>query len=165
MPHITLTEAGVKDIKIISELAQRIWNQHYLSIIGQKQVDYMLTLMYSAESLQEQIEKKNHQFYLILNQEKTSIGFISVNHEQDGNWFLNKFYIDQTLAAKGNGTLAFNALLEKINPLTLTLTCNRQNYKSINFYFKLGFKIERVADFDIGNNYVMNDFVMVLKVD
>ena len=38
-----------------------------------------------------------------------------------------------------------------------------QNYKSINFYFKNGFVIERVADFDIGNNFVMNDFVMIWK--
>jgi hypothetical protein len=40
---------------------------------------------------------------------------------------------------------------------------NRQNYKAINFYFKLGFKIQTVADFDIGNGYVMNDFVMVFE--
>ena len=40
------------------------------------------------------------------------------------------------------------------------LTVNRQNFKSINFYFKNGFTIESVADFDIGNGYVMNDFIM-----
>jgi RimJ/RimL family protein N-acetyltransferase len=43
---------------------------------------------------------------------------------------------------------------------TFRLTVNRKNFKSINFYFKLGFKIESVEDFDIGNNYFMNDFVM-----
>jgi diamine N-acetyltransferase len=162
MPHITLNEAEVNDIPLISELAQRIWNQHYLSIIGQAQVDYMLNLMYSHKSLSEQMQEKKHQFFLVMNDEET-IGFISVNKEQNNDWFLNKFYIDQTLAAKGNGALAFSTLVEKINPSTLTLTCNRQNFKAINFYFKLGFKIERVADFDIGNNYVMNDFVMVWK--
>ena len=43
----------------------------------------------------------------------------------------------------------------------LRLTVNRQNFKSINFYFKNGFKIDHVEDFDIGNGYVMNDFVML----
>jgi ribosomal protein S18 acetylase RimI-like enzyme len=44
---------------------------------------------------------------------------------------------------------------------SIRLTVNRENYKAINFYFKLGFKIEKVADFDIGQGYVMNDFVML----
>ena len=48
-------------------------------------------------------------------------------------------------------------------PQTLRLTVNRQNYKSINFYFKNGFVIEKTADFDIGSGYFMNDFVMVYR--
>ena len=54
----------------------------------------------------------------------------------------------------------FDLIKEKHPHSKLTLTVNRQNYKAINFYFKLGFKIQTVADFDIGNGYVMNDFVM-----
>ena len=38
---------------------------------------------------------------------------------------------------------------------------NRMNYKAVNFYFKSGFTIEKVADFDIGDGYFMNDFVMI----
>ena len=30
------------DIKTIVKLADEIWNQHYLPIIGKEQVDYML---------------------------------------------------------------------------------------------------------------------------
>jgi ribosomal protein S18 acetylase RimI-like enzyme len=41
-----------------------------------------------------------------------------------------------------------------------SLTVNRQNFKAINFYFKNGFVIDEVADFEIGNGFVMNDFVM-----
>jgi ribosomal protein S18 acetylase RimI-like enzyme len=50
------------------------------------------------------------------------------------------------------------------NPKTIRLTVNRQNYKSINFYFKNGFKIERVEDFDIGSGFWMNDFIMIKQV-
>ena len=160
MPDITLTPAGPDDIATLEALAHRIWNQHYPAVIGQEQVNYMLNLMYSQASLREQMLQKEHRFFLI----KTGLqlfGFISVNKESGSGWFLNKFYIDQSLAGKGNGASAFEELKKIIQPDKITLTCNRQNYKSINFYFKLGFKIERVADFDIGNGYVMNDFVMV----
>lgn len=157
-----LVAATTADIKEISELAALIWNQHYPNIIGQKQVDYMLELMYSAESLQGQMQKKLHQFILI-KVNNVSQGFISVHTENNREWVLNKFYINQHVASKGIGSKAFELLKEIIRPTKITLTVNRQNFKAINFYFKQGFKIERVADFDIGNGFVMNDFVMVWK--
>ncbi|MCC6371624.1 MAG: GNAT family N-acetyltransferase [Bacteroidia bacterium] len=160
MPDLTLTKATITDIPEIGRLARITWNQHYPAIITQAQIDYMLNLMYDAESLKQQMQEKGHVFYLI-GYDKTTVGFISVNNERDGEWFLNKFYIDQSVAAKGLGSKAFEALKHILSPTKITLTVNRQNFKSVNFYFKQGFKIERVADFDIGNDYVMNDFVMV----
>jgi len=119
----------------------------------------MLNRMYSSASLTGQM-RKGHKFFLIQSA-GNNIGFISVHRENDGEWFLNKFYINQQIAAKGLGGQAFEALKKQIAPRKITLTVNRQNFKSINFYFKNGFKIDRVADFDIGDGYVMNDFVMV----
>jgi diamine N-acetyltransferase len=162
MEDIKLRKATVADIPAISELARLVWNQHYPSIISQEQIDYMLNMMYSATSLREQMEIKKHVFYII-ETASAQLGFVSVCEEMKDRWFLGKFYINQNTASKGMGTKAFELLLEKIRPQEITLTVNRQNYKSINFYFKLGFQIERVADFDIGNGYVMNDFVMKFK--
>jgi diamine N-acetyltransferase len=159
MQDLKLIPAGDKDPAVISALAKTVWNQHYRTIITQEQIDYMLHKMYSTESLLEQMQVKNHLFFLVQVNE-TVAGFISVHREQENDWFLNKFYIDQTLAAKGIGGKAFEELKKIIQPSKITLTVNRQNFKSINFYFKNGFKIEQVADFDIGNGYVMNDFVM-----
>ncbi|MES2763791.1 MAG: GNAT family N-acetyltransferase, partial [Bacteroidota bacterium] len=95
--------------------------------------------------------------------DERSIGFISVSSENKTNYFLHKFYIDQQRSNKGIGTEVLNLLIQEVAPKLLTLTVNRQNFKSINFYFKNGFKIDRVEDFDIGNGYQMNDFVMVRK--
>lgn len=160
MQDIKLIPATIKDIGTIAGLAKIIWNQHYPAIISQQQIDYMLNWMYSDTALGEQMEKKQHRFFLLVSG-GTNIGFISVHSEGEGNWFLNKFYIDQSLAARGIGAKAFKYMLSLLQPLKITLTVNRQNYKAINFYFKNGFKIDKVADFDIGNGYVMNDFVMV----
>ena len=160
MHDLKLIAASYQDLASISELAKLIWNQHYPAIISQTQIDYMLDKMYNLESLNEQLVKKKHQFFIIqLN--KKHIGFISVNEENRNEWFLNKFYIDQTLSAKGIGREAWEELKKIIPAKQVRLTVNRQNFKSINFYFKVGFKIERVADFDIGKGFVMNDFVMI----
>ncbi len=162
MQPIKLKAAGINDLDTIAALAELIWNQHYPSIIGQKQIDYMLGKMYNKESLLEQMQIKKHRFYLI-EVEGENIGFVSVNQEEKNEWFIPKFYIDQTLAGKGYGTMVFKELLQITQADSIRLTVNRQNYKAINFYFKLGFKIEKVADFDIGEGYVMNDFMMVWR--
>jgi RimJ/RimL family protein N-acetyltransferase len=61
------------------------------------------------------------------------------------------------------GTQAFKLLVDELKADRMTLTVNRKNHKSINFYFKNGFRIEEVKDFDIGNGYKMEDFIMTWK--
>lgn len=157
--HLKLIAAGENDIPLIARLARQIWNAHYIPIIGKEQVDYMLNLMYSAESLEEQMTRKHHLFFLIMNGQTVS-GFVSLHEEKKSEWFLNKFYILESESAKGLGTSALKKLIETTGAEKITLTVNRQNFKSINFYFKNGFTIHHVEDFDIGQGYVMNDFVM-----
>lgn len=160
---INLTIAKEKDLNIITQLANDIWNEHYVSIIGQDQVNYMLAKIYNYDSLLDQLHNKKHTFYLIINDDEI-IGFLSVSLIGQKDFFLHKFYINQQKSNNGVGSDILNLFINMISPKSLTLTVNRQNYKSINFYFKNGFKIDKVEDFDIGNGYKMNDFVMVRKI-
>lgn len=157
-----LIQATEQDLNTISNLAHEIWNQHYISIIGKEQVDYMLDKMYNLESLTDQLLNKKHVFYLI-NLDNLNIGFISISSENKNDFFLHKFYINQNKANSGIGTETFKQIESLLVPKTLTLTVNRQNFKSINFYFKNGFAIQSVEDFDIGNGFLMNDFVMIKR--
>jgi len=160
MIHLKVAEE--KDLTTISKLAKVIWNDHYVPFIGQQQVDYMLSKIYNHKSLIEQLNQQKHVFYLI-EKDNIDVGFLSVSSQNKCDYFLHKFYIDQQKSNSGIGTNVLNLLIQQINSKSLTLTVNRQNFKSINFYFKNGFKIDRVEDFDIGDGYEMNDFVMVRK--
>lgn len=163
MIHLHL--AKETDLFHIAKMAKEIWNVHYVSMVGQEQVDYMLEKFYNHKSLLEQMNDKKHCFYLI-EQQTEIIGFLSVSSENNTDYFLHKFYIYTDKSGTGAGTETLTQLIELINAKTLTLTVNRENFKSINFYFKNGFKINRVEDFNIGNGYFMTDFVMqkVVKV-
>lgn len=161
MIHLILAEE--RDLATIARIAGEIWNMHYVPMIGQEQVDYMLGKFYSHASLIEQLGK-GHCFYLITNAEgDTAIGFLSVSKSGERDYFLHKLYIYDRKANAGAGTETLHQLIRITDPKTLTLTVNRKNYKSVNFYFKNGFKIKSVEDFDIGNGYEMNDFVMERK--
>lgn len=157
---ILLKAVSITEIEKIAELAKIIWVKHYPSIIGQEYVDYMLQNIYDRESLLHQIKEKGQQFYFITSKNKT-IGFVSVTDEKNDHWMLNKFYVLEEHTGKGTGTKVLEEIKKIIQPKKIRLTVNRKNFKSINFYFKNGFKIDSLVDIDIGNGFVMDDFVMV----
>jgi ribosomal protein S18 acetylase RimI-like enzyme len=121
----------------------------------------MLERMYDIDSLLQQ-QRDGHLFYL-LSDNDCLVGFISIKQESDQDWFLNKLYIDTHRQGSGLGAFALDEILKLHEMQVLRLQVNRQNFKAINFYFKKGFTIERVADFEIGQGYFMNDFIMIWR--
>jgi RimJ/RimL family protein N-acetyltransferase len=124
--------------------------------------------MYSTDALIKQ-NQEGQDFYII-EENKEEIGFIAISKKSEGQWFLHKFYIavehqNKHLGAEVMKELsAFIGESDDSDSIEIRLTVNRINYKSINFYFKHGFKIESVADFDIGSGYFMNDFVLIKSI-
>lgn len=158
MNKINYKKAGHSDCKLIYDLALEIWNTHYIPIIGQQQVDYMLSTLYSENSLMKQME--GGQEFTLIYLDELAIGYFSLSRKENVS-FLHKFYIDSTKQQLGIGTTVLNEIISKSNGATsIELTVNRKNFKTINFYFKNSFRIKSVEDFDIGNGYFMNDFVM-----
>ena len=157
-----IREAGVHDIAIIREIATITWPVAYGSYISKAQLDYMLDMMYSDNSLLEQINK-GHQFY-IAEHNSTPIGFASVSKEEDNTCKLNKLYVLPTAQKTGAG----KALLQKtINYATshsascLFLQVNKQN-NAQHFYSKHGFIVREASKLEIGGGYVMDDYIMEL---
>lgn len=146
-----------KDFETIALMANEIWHAHYPGIITTQQIDYMLARFYAIESLKQQYEEGQN-FYLILNQSAEKEGFVSITDKQAGCYFIHKFYLKKR--GKGLGSAVFNEILTMLQPKEIKLTVNRFNIQAINFYFKVGFVIEKAADFSIGNGFVMEDFVM-----
>ena len=159
MENLILKKAIANDSQLVADIDGKSWKSHYPGIISESQINYMLELMYATELLKRQIESQTEVFYLI-QIEQTTVGFISTS-EKSNDLYIQKIYLLPEYSGKGIGEKAFRKLIQLLNSDKIHLTVNRQNYKSINFYFKLGFKIEQVADFDIGNGFVMNDFVMI----
>jgi diamine N-acetyltransferase len=155
-----LSKAGPADADAIAQLAENIWRLHYVPIIGADQVEYMLSTMHSAEKIREQM--KAGQTYCFIKQNEEAIGYVAWSKPREEELFIHKLYVHPAKQGKGVGRQIFADILE-LNPEvnTIRLTVNRNNYKSINFYFRVGFTIEEVKDFDIGNGYFMNDFVML----
>lgn len=154
--------ADINDISAIREIAKITWPVAYGSYISKAQLDYMLDMMYSDKSLLEQINK-GHQFY-IAEQHNTPIGFASVSKEEDNACKLNKLYVLPTAQKTGAG----KALLQKSIDYAIShetsclfLQVNKQNNAQY-FYSKHGFTVREASILDIGEGYIMDDYIMEL---
>lgn len=157
-----LRPAGPEAIPRIVAMADSIWRAHYTEIIGEAQVNYMLQRMYAPETLARNMAE-GQLFFLLYDGDEQARGFLAVSADSAAReGFIHKFYIANDTRGKGLGARAFADLLARFPEVNAwRLYVNRANYKSVNFYFKMGFKIERCNCLDIGGGYVMDDFVMV----
>ena len=159
-PAIRLAEN--KDLPTIQMLAKKIWPDTYGHILSAEQIEYMLELMYSHESLEQQ-KSASHHIFLILDFDSHPSGFASYSisaAEKKGK--LHKIYIDQQLQGKGLGKSLLEEVIRRVRSAgcaILQLDVNRRN-KARSFYEKHGFKVTAEKDTDIGNGFVMMDYVM-----
>ena len=145
-------------------VAEEIWREHYISIIGEEQVEYMLEKFLSADALVEQINSGYE--YFLMSYDYTFAGFAAVK-EENGELFLSKLYVDKDFRKKGIGSYMFQKFIEicKLRELKkIWLTCNRNNTNSLEVYKKLGFTIVREEVADIGNGFVMDDYILEYEV-
>ncbi|HTQ27291.1 MAG TPA: GNAT family N-acetyltransferase, partial [Puia sp.] len=113
-------------------------------------------------SLLKQMKEQAHDF-LIVEEEEEPIGFASYSAtDQPGIFKLHKIYVLPGRQGKGLGKLIVDFIVEQIKTreaTALQLNVNRFN-KARSFYEKLGFRVIREEDIDIGQHYFMNDYVM-----
>lgn len=153
-----------ESITLLESLSHTIWNEHYPGIISQEQIDYMLQKYHSFESISQQINDGYK--YFLVQSENEIIGYCCYKLEEDETIFLNKLYIKKSEQRKGIGNSILNTMLDEIkNYKYIRLQVNRKNTKAINFYLKNRFEIEKIEDFDIGDGYMMEDYVMIKKIN
>lgn len=163
MTHFTSITSNQFDL--VFNLAKDIWNANYRDMITQGQIDYMLDLMYSPKQLQKDLDE-GYQWELIYHDENL-VGYLAYVIKDDNRVFLSKIYLKTEVQGLGLGKLALNRVKDyaKTNNCTAVyLTVNRGNEKGVRAYKRVGFKIIGEEDFDIGNGYIMNDYIFEFRI-
>ncbi len=159
--------ADDNDINTIGFLAQQIWPGTYGEILSPAQMDYMMTLFYSPESLVKQMTEDGQKFLIVeQGEEEEAIGFASWGLVGPGIFKLHKLYVMPGRQGKGIGRAILQFIFGEIRlegATTLKLNVNRHN-KAREFYERLGFKVTGEEDIDIGGGYFMNDYIMEIPV-
>ncbi|MDF2936471.1 MAG: family acetyltransferase [Paenibacillaceae bacterium] len=151
----------VGEMTELAELAANIWREYYISIITMDQIEYMIGKFQSASAVRNQIEEQGYEYYA-MREDGHTVGYLSVK-EDGGKLFLSKFYVAKEHRGKGYASQAMTFLEQLCKDRGLGhiwLTVNRHNESSIGVYQKKGFRTVREQVADIGNGYVMDDYVM-----
>jgi len=160
----TIRKASPNDIGLIRELCLQVWPQTYASIISPEQITYMLEMMYSEASLQQQMQ--NGALFIIVYDKNEPVGFTSYQEVKPGIVKLHKLYVLPSQQGKGTGRFIINYIIaatKQDNIIAIQLQVNRRN-KARDFYERLGFTVIEEFDFEIGNGWVMDDYVMEKKL-
>lgn len=164
----TVTIIQVKtdeQLKTLAEKANVVWHEFFPCILTEGQIDYMVEKFQSYEAMKNQMENDGYEYYFITAGDKI-LGYTGIKKEAE-RLFLSKLYLLKENRGKGYASEAFEFLINycKKNGLkSIYLTVNKQNEHTIAVYKKKGFKIIDTQVADIGNGYVMDDYIMELKL-
>ena len=164
---LTTQQATSEQCQLIHDMANIVFRNTYREILSPEQLNYMMDWMYSIESLTQQITQDGH-VYFIGYWDGEPCGYVSVQpHEQD-IYHLQKIYVMPNFQGKSIGKSLFHKAIEYIKsvhptPCLMELNVNRNN-PAVTFYERLGMKKLREGDFEIGNGYYMNDYIMGIEI-
>lgn len=154
-----------KNIKELAQLASEIWHEYWVDILSAEQIDYMVEKFQSETAIINQIKSENYTYFFIKT-EGQNAGYIGLS-KKDDYLFLSKLYIKKEFRHKGYGTEAFEFIKKfasENNFERIILTVNKHNKKTINAYYKWHFEQINSVVSDIGNGFVMDDYIFEYRL-
>jgi diamine N-acetyltransferase len=152
-----------EDFNCIARLAKEIWNQHYVAITGQGQVDYMLQKFQNPQAVAAQVAD-GWEYYLLMDEEGGAGGYLALVSEADKcSMQLSKIYLRSNLRGRGLGRRALELAEDRCRQQEISrlwLTVNRHNSDSIAWYLRNGFANAGPVVTDIGGGYIMDDYLL-----
>lgn len=154
-------EVKKNEIKELADLASEIWHEYWPCILTDEQIDYMVEKFQSESALEFQMKNENYSYYFII-KDGIKCGYFGISRCKD-YLFLSKLYLKKEFRHRGIGRAAFDKIKELAKNFgysSIRLTVNKNNKTTINAYLKYRFAIIDKAVTDIGNGFVMDDYIM-----
>lgn len=159
--HTQLHRMTLDDVDAVSALARVVWQATYPALISQAQIDVMLDDRYAANQIRPQLDDPAHVWWVAQQQQKL-IGFAhAIVNGTDCK--LDKLYVHPDTQRQGIGNRLFQSVkqwAQQRQAHRLWLQVNRGNAQAIAAYLEYGFHIVESRVFDIGNGFVMDDYIM-----
>lgn len=149
----------------LAALADEIWHEYWPALIGIAQTDYMVEQFQNLEAIERSINDDAYEYWLLhAADDNRLIGYTGGHVElPTSRFFISKLYLRAQERGRGFASAAvrFYEDLCRIRGLSaLYLTVNKENELAIRAYKGKGFRTIDATISDIGNGFVMDDYLM-----
>ena len=157
--------ATSNDFRHLEPFAASIWEQHYTPIIGADQVAFMLNKYQSAQAMFDQFSAGYKYAVVIFGDQKA--GYFAYDGKAEKEVFISKLYIHKDFRRRGLGKHILDFIAKETRALgctAMTLSVNKDNLDSIQFYISYGFQTIKAQKVAIGEGFYMDDYFMSCSV-
>ncbi len=159
---VTIKKVGSDtELKEVAALADEIWHECFVDIISLGQIDYMVEKFQSYKAMTKQIIDQDYSYFAVREDDELC-GYFGVRPEKDDRFFLSKLYLRKDKRGRGIASMMLKRVFEEARNCgkkRVYLTVNKHNDHAVEVYKKTGFVIAKEAVTDIGNGYVMDDYI------
>lgn len=155
------------DAERVSALAREIWFAHYPGIISAEQIEYMLAQRYDPALIRTELARGDC-WWDVLVRDGGIAGFASCfAADEPAAMKLDKLYIHPQHQRRGYGGMLVEHVCARAAGLgcrRVVLAVNRNNRHALAAYAKHGFEVREAVVKEIGNGFVMDDYLMVREI-
>ena len=152
------------DRQRLAALADEIWHEYWPALIGDAQTDYMVENFQSLEAIERDMREHAYEYWFMRAEDNGRIaGYTGGCVEPETNRvFISKVYLRAEERGKG---FAYERLCRERGLDAMYLTVNKRNDLGIRAYLGKGFETIDAVETDIGNGFVMDDYIMEKHVE
>ena len=165
---VSISRAGVGDIPAICRTAEEVWPKVYASILSSEQISYMMDMMYSPSVIRQEMESSVLWLTTKVNGEITGYAsFYRTTFDDISVVKLDKIYLRESIRGIGVGKALLTSVINEAKnsgASKVILNVNKYNTAAQAAYKSWGFTTAKSETNDIGNGFVMDDFVLALDI-
>ena len=157
-----ISDAG--ELKIVEELAWKIFPATYSDLIPAEQTPYMMRIMYDDAVLRKEFAEGMH--FVLITVAGVPIGYICW-HLIEANGVriarLEKLYLDFAYHGRSIGNMGINHVIDaarRTDAAFITLNVNKGNVRAQKAYCRAGFYRYLSEKEDVGDGFFKDDYVM-----
>lgn len=170
-----------EDIRDLASLARGIWLEYWASLIGPSQAEYMYQRYQSEEVITENMGQNGYEYWFLqasdggpakdglrTDGEGRVVGFTGGRVEPgSGRYFISKLYLLKGERGKHFASEAFGfyeGICRERGLSAMYLKVFKQNELALRAYRGKGFQVIGEVESDIGNGFILDDYIMEKKV-
>lgn len=166
----------------LARMAGEIWREYWPALIGEAQTEYMVANFQSLEAIERDLAEHGYEYWFVRAADDLTAAELAAGAEpawrtvgytgghvepETERFFISKIYL---LAAERGKHFAsrviefYGRLCAERGLHAMYLTVNKHNELGIRAYKAKGFEVIDAVETDIGEGFVMDDYIMEKRV-